>query len=112
LCIDKEGNEHRLDYISTRKEIYVKEYIRLIKNLPEYIKLLDKLKNGENIMICEVDVPSKNKKGEYGKDCNENDICYMSIEKLELLLNDTNEAFGHGLCLAYSLLLDLEQKNM
>jgi hypothetical protein len=31
----------------------------------------------------------------------------MSIAKLELLLNDASEAFGHGLCLAYSLLLDL-----
>ena len=60
-------------------------------------------------MICEVDVPAKNKKGLYGKDCDENNICYMSIEKLELLLNDTNEAFGHGLCLAYSLLLDLKK---
>jgi hypothetical protein len=27
---------------------------------------------------------------------------------LELLLQDTNEAFGHGLCLAYSLLVDLQ----
>lgn len=38
-------------------------------------------------------------------------ICHMSIEKLENLLNDTNEAFGHGLhglCLAYSLLIDLQ----
>jgi hypothetical protein len=108
LCIDREGTEQRLDYISSRKEIYVKEYIRLIKVLPEYAKLLNKLKNGENIMICEVDVPAKNKRGEYGNDCDDNNICIMSIEKLEHLLNDTSEAFGHGLCLAYSLLLDLD----
>ena len=97
-----------MDYITTRKEIYVKEYIRLIKNLPEYEKLLNKLKKGENIMICEMDVPAKNKKGYYGNDCDDNNICNMSIEKLELLLNDTSEAFGHGLCLAYSLLIDLQ----
>lgn len=107
LCIDKDGNETRMDYITSRKEIYVKEYIRLIKKLPEYTILLNKLKNNENIMICEVDVPAKNKKGNYGKDCDENNICHISIEKLELLLNDTSEAFGHGLCLAYSLLKDL-----
>ena len=59
-------------------------------------------------MICEVDVPANNKKGEYGKGCDENNICFMSIEKLELLLNDPSEAFGHGLCLAYSLLVDLQ----
>jgi hypothetical protein len=107
LCVDSNGKEKRLDYISSRKEIYVKEYIRLIKTLPEYEKLSKKLKKGENIMICEIDVPAKNKKGEYGKDCDEYNICDMSLEKLELLLNDTNEAFGHGLCLAYSLLRDL-----
>jgi len=108
LCIDKDGNETRLDYITTRKQIYLKEYIRLIKELPEYKNLLNKLKNGKNIMLCEIDVPSNDKKGEFGKDCNENNICYLSIKKLELLLNDTNEAFGHGLCLAYSLLQDIE----
>ena len=111
LCIDKEGNEKRLNYIETRKEIYAKEYIRLIKKLPEYEKLLEKLKNGKNIMICEVDVPAKNKRGEHGKDCDENDICEMSIEKLEILMNDINEPFGHGLCLAYSLMLDLQNCN-
>ena len=108
LVIDKNNQEYRLDYLSMRKEVYMREYIRLIKMLPEYELLLGKLKNGQNIMICEMDVPAKNKKGEYGKDCDENNICYMTIEKLEMLLNDTNEAFGHGLCLAYSLLKDLQ----
>lgn len=111
LCIDSESNEERLDYISSRKQIYVKEYIRLVKNTSEYQKLLNKLKNGENIMICEVDVPAKNKKGEYGKYCDENNTCKMSIKKLKVLLNDTSEAFGHGLCLAYSLLIDLKNEN-
>jgi len=109
LIIDKDKNETRLNYLDTRKEIYVKEYTRLIKKLPIYEELLNKLKKGKNIMICEVDVPAQNKKGEYGKDCDINNICYMSIEKLELLLNDTNEAYGHGLCLAYSLLIDLKK---
>lgn len=86
LCIDKEENEHRLDYITTRKQIYVKEYIRLIKELPEYKKLLDKLKNSENIMICEMDVPANNKRGEYGKNCDENNICHMSIEKIRIII--------------------------
>ena len=30
--------------------------------------------------------------------------CILTIEKLEVLLNDLFEAFGHGLALAYSLL--------
>jgi hypothetical protein len=107
LCIDKDGNETRMDYITTRKDIYVKEYSRLIRKTPEYSKLLTKLTKGENIMLCEIDVPANNKKGEYGNDCDENNICHMSIDKLEILLNDPSEAFGHGLCLAYCLLIDL-----
>lgn len=106
LLIDKNGNETRMDYITSRKEIYVKDYIRLIKNVSEYKILLDYLKEGKKLMICEVDVPAKNKKGEYGK-CDENNISDLTLDKLNLLLNDTQEAFGHGLCLAYSLLKDL-----
>jgi hypothetical protein len=108
--IDRLENKNNLNYFSTQKEIYVKEYIKLIKKLPEYTKLLNKIKNNKNIMICEINVPAIFKKGEYQKDCNVNNICFMSIDKLKLLLNDTNELFGHGLCLAYSLLLDLEEK--
>lgn len=107
LCIDKDGNEIRFDYDTSRREIYVKEYIRLVKNLPEYTKLLNKLRDGQNIMLCEIDVPARGKSGLYGEDCDAYDVSIMSISKLEALLNDTSEAFGHGLCLAYSLLLDM-----
>lgn len=108
LVIDKFGNETRMDYLTARKQLYVKEYTRLIKALPEYNNLLAKLKSGSNLMICEIDVPAKTKKGIYGKNCDENNICHsISVQHLEALLNDPSEAFGHGLCLAHSLLLDL-----
>lgn len=97
--------DERLGYLESRIRIYFTEYIRLIKTTQEYQKLLQKLRNGENLMICEIDVPAKGKKGHYG-DCLDNDICHMTIEKINLLLNDTSEAFGHGLCLAYALLTD------
>lgn len=64
--------------------------------------------NGENIMICEVNVPSNDKNGEYGLDCDSNDICHMTLNKLKILLNDDSEAFGHGLCICYTLLQELE----
>ncbi len=107
LSVDKDGKITKMDYITVRKEIYVKEYMRLIKKLPKYIYLLDKLKRRENIMICERNVPAKDKLGEYSNGCDEKNICDISIDKLELLLNDPNENFGFGLALAYSLLLDL-----
>jgi hypothetical protein len=107
LCIDSNGNETKMDYITARKKMYVREYIRLVKQLPEYASLLSKLKAGKNIMLCELDVPATGKKGLYGKDVIDDVICTtLTIEKLEAMMNDGSEAFGHGLCLAYALLLD------
>lgn len=108
LIRDKNGNRKTLDYLESRKDLYVKEYIRLAKKTDEYHELLDNLLNGENLLICEIDVPSKGKRGEYIKDVDENGNCDMTIEKLELLINDPSEAFGHGLALSLSLLKDFE----
>jgi hypothetical protein len=109
LCIDKDGNETRMDYVTLRKQIYMVEYTRLIRQLPEYGVLLNKLQRGENIMICEVDVPANGKRGCYGVSCDANGVCVMTIAKVEMLLEDTSESFGHGLCLAYALLQDLRK---
>ncbi len=95
LIIDSEGNHTQLDYIAARKELYVKEYIRLIKQTSQYTTLLNMLKAGKNIMICEVDVPDN--------------ITTMTIELLEQLMNE-RKSFGHGLCLAYSLLSELSHQ--
>ena len=110
LITDKHGNERRLDYIAARKELYCKEYIRLVRVLPEYQQLLADLRQGKNLLICEVDVPVKGKKGEYGRDCDADGNCLMTLAKLEIMLNDPQEAFGHGLCLAMALLEDLEHR--
>lgn len=106
LSIDANNVEKRMDYLTARKEIYAFEYIRLVKNLPIYRTLLAYLRMGKNLLICEIDVPATGKKGIYGQDCDDNNSCLISLEKLELLLNDPSEAFGHGLCLAYALLED------
>lgn len=110
LIKKQNGKERRLNYLDTRKKIYVREYKRLIKQTDEYKELLNKLINGENLLICEVDVPANGKHGEYGNDCDENNNCIMNIDKLKILLNDETEAFGHGLVIAYSLLKDLQRK--
>lgn len=100
-----EGKEERLDYIQMRKRVYVQEYIRLVRKTDEYKDLLEMHKSGKNLMICEIDVPSQSKKGEYGK-CSKYNTRKMTIKRLTTLLNDPNEAFGHGLCLCLALLQD------
>lgn len=104
IIIDKQESETRMDYITARKKIYMQEYIRLIRLQPKYDILLEYLREGKNLLMCEVDVPSRGKKGEYGKGCDAAGNCKMSLEKLSKLMDDPSEAFGHGLALAYSLL--------
>ncbi len=69
-------------------------------------KLLSEVKNGLNIIIYEVDVPEKNKKGKFSEVL-DGGFYYCTLKKLDELLNSSEEAFGHGLCLAYALLEDI-----
>ena len=101
--------ERRYNYIEARKDIYMKEYIRLIRKLPIYQELLIKVKNGQNILITEVDLPELNKKGYYGKFVDSDNIYRPTLGTLNLLLKDSSEPFGHGLCLAYALLEDISK---
>jgi hypothetical protein len=103
LFKDKYGKEERLDYIQARKMIYVNEYIRLVRKTKEYNILLEKLNKGINLMICEIDVPAKHKKGNYKSDEN---IKLLDIDYINLLIDDNSEPFGHGLALSYALLSD------
>ena len=63
-------------------------------------------REGNNLMIVEIDVPGNGKKGSYGEDCTTDDVCIMSLDKVNVLLEDLSEPFGHGLCLVYCLLTD------
>ncbi len=106
LIIDANGSQTRMDYLTFRKEVYVREYIRLVKKTREYNELLDMLKQGKKLMICEIDVPAKNKRGKYNINNALNISEPLTLEYLEELLNDPSEAFGHGLALVMSLLRD------
>lgn len=94
----------RLGYIEARKAIYFQEYCRLIRALPAYQQLLGLLKAGQNLMICEMDVPNKGKKG--GFDIDSATSPALTLDYLNTLLDDPSEPFGHGLCLAHALLTD------
>jgi hypothetical protein len=108
LLIDKKGKQTKLDYISSRKRIYCQEYMRLVRNIQSYKKLLKLILNGEKICIFEVDVPTQNKKGLYGSYA-EGNIFFATLDKIDKLLDDPSEPFGHGLCLAKALFEDYEK---
>lgn len=94
LLVDKHGNQKRLDYIEARKQIYIKEYSRLIRKMPEFDELKCLLNDKKKrLIICEIDVP---------------DDEVITLDKLEQLVEDRNIRFGHGLCLAWELLKEIK----
>ena len=106
LMCTHDGNIHKLGYIESRKRIYLQEYKRLVRQLPEYKELLQLLRTRQNICLYEIDVPAFGKKGEHGKNINKDGSYDVTPERIQLLLNDDKSAFGHGLCLADALLED------
>lgn len=94
--------ELKMDYITGRKKVYVQEYIRLVKKTDKFKQLVQKLKNGENLLICEVDVPLLNKRGPFGQFERVADLDFINE-----LIEFPQEAFGHGCCLAKALLEEI-----
>lgn len=99
-----------LDYINSRKEIYLSIYCKLVKEQSQYKILQTFLEKGFNLLIIEVDGPHQESMNYYmntygvKSDFIENNTILATTENLKLLLNDSKHPFGHGYCLAASLL--------
>ncbi len=88
--------EEKLDYISSRKKVYVPEYYELIKNNNVLDKLKENIKNGINYVVYDFDGP-RTKDGEPS-------IMEINKNNLKEKINDTSYPFGHGYIVAGSLL--------
>lgn len=104
-------NGKRLNYIESRKKTYLPKYVKAVIKTKEWKQLKDRLYNGENLLIVEVDGPHSESLQYYKEKYNVDDnfIQYDTIEinkkNMEIMLNDDKHAFGHGYCLAISLIL-------
>ena len=85
LWVDKQGNEHRLNYIQSR-QFYCNFYERLASKQEDFLKLQQLIKNGTPIQICGYD----------GRP-----IGHRPIEEEYL---DPSKPFGHELVLATMLI--------
>ena len=98
-----------LDYIEARKKIYYSLYINLVKKEKQFKQLQQRLSDGENLLIIEVDGPHEESleyyKTKYQVSDNfiENNTLLATKENLNIMLNDTEHPFGHGYCLAAAL---------
>ena len=112
LAEDEKGEIIRkpLSYIEARKQIYVPEYQKLVVQKPQFAELQQKLRNGTNLLIIEVDGPHQESLQYYKDKYNvnddfiERDTILATPENLKIMLEDPKHSYGHGYCLAAALL--------
>ena len=112
-CIMENGRN--LGYVEARKELYLREFCRLVKQQPKFQTLKKLLAKGVNLLIIEVDGPRQRSSEYYTEtygtpdDWIENETISVTEDNMKILINDTRERFGHGYCLAIAL-LDMENR--
>ena len=100
----------QLNYIGARKKIYLPWYLKLVSNQPQFQELKQRLLQGENLLIIEVDGPVQSSLSYYQQkygvpgDWIEEDTILATTDNLTILLEDGKHPFGHGYCLAVALL--------
>ena len=108
-------NEKQLNYIEARKEIYYPLYVESVRNHQLYKKLLAHLSKdtNKNILIVEVDGPHQESLQYYidkyhvQRDFIVDGTIEVTKENIDIMLNDSRHAFGHGYCLGLALAEDL-----
>lgn len=101
--------EYDIDYIGGRKKIYCPSYCDAVKVMDQFIELKEKLDDGKNLLIIEVDGPHQESLNYYkdtydvGDDFIEDDTLLVNKKNIKIMLNDEKHAFGHGYCLACAL---------
>ena len=99
-----------LNYIDTRKKIYLPYYVHAVRQQPQFQELKQMLSNNINILIMEVDGPHQESLSYYQEKYKVDDnfinkgTMLATKENLEIMLNDDKHPFGHGYCLAKALL--------
>jgi hypothetical protein len=87
-----DGNDEKMDYITSRKKIYIPEYYELIKNKEMIAYWKKMLNDGHNLVVYDFDGP-RTKEGSV--------ICMeLTTELLIDKINDTQFPFGHGYIVA------------
>jgi hypothetical protein len=103
-------DDTQLNYVESRKRIYLPVYCEMVKKHPLFRELQDRLEAGENLLIIEVDGPHQESleyyKDKYGvaDDFIENNTMLVNEHNIQIMLNDDKHPFGHGYCLAMALL--------
>jgi hypothetical protein len=101
--------EKRMGYVESRKKTYGKAYCENVVKHPLFAQLKQRLLDGENLLIIEVDGPHEESANyynqKYGWELNkiQNGTIEATPENLKVLINDEKHPFGHGYCLSMAL---------
>lgn len=104
-----------LDYIGSRKKIYVPGYIKLVMKTKKFRELKKRLEKKENLLLIDYDGPHSESLEYYKDKYDVNDsfikdgTMKATIKNLNIMLNDTKHPFGHAYCLAIALLYDFNK---
>ena len=91
-----------LDYVAARKQIYAPLFQRAVQKHHTFVKLQKRLRQGENLLIVEVDGPHQESLQHYvdkygvSPDFFVDSTVQMNRESLTILLEDPLHPFGHG----------------
>jgi hypothetical protein len=88
----KHNGSSKLNYITARKLVYVREYYRLIKYRQQLLFLRQQIKSGKSVVVYDFDGP---------RDSDNNPVCLeITREMLKQKINDPIHPFGHGYIVA------------
>ena len=109
--VGQHEEEHKfLNYVESRRQIYLVLYAKLLSNHPMFLKLQQRSRAGENLLIVEVDGPHQESMDYYmeqykvSSDFIVDSSVDINKDSIRILLNDTRHPFGHGYCLAMAIL--------
>jgi len=99
-----------LNYIQSRKQIYVPLYCKLVRRARQFKELKKRVENGEKLLIIEVDGPHQESLSYYkrnykvGSKFIDKHTIKVNKKNMKIMLNDDKHPFGHGYCLGMALL--------
>lgn len=107
IIIKSNNTTESFTYLQARRKIYGQEYMRLIRKLPEYQQILQKVHSGVSICIQEIDVPTPGKDGYHGSLCRTDGLFIANRDHINKLIDDPSCPCGHGIFLCLALIDDL-----
>lgn len=106
--LDESGDMY--DWIEARKKVYFSLYSKMCQETKEFRELRKMLDQGINLLIIEPDGPRQRSLNHYIQtyqvDSNfiESGTIEINQKNMDIMINDRKHSFGHGYCLAMTLL--------